>query len=109
MMKAKVYHVTVEDKIFSDEANFPEDFTLVATVTVPEGKPLQQLEFAYERTNTIFNPWRENSEVEYLVTENLTPCCCKEGCRSSSVGDVIEIDDVAYRCASVGWEKINDN
>lgn len=65
---------------------FPEDYHLVARV------PGDDLDHAYERTNSISCAWFRNEGVE-VVKET----------RSTSVGDVVVLDGVPHRCISLGW------
>jgi len=56
------------------------------------------LDQVYELTNSIYKYWWENEQVIKIFT--------KEGCRSTSVGDIIKIDDDFWRVASFGFDKI---
>ena len=77
-------------------AEFPRDYTLVASVTGDD------VEKAFELTNTIEHRWWENPGVEALFES--------AGCRSTSVGDVIVMDDGRQlQCAGFGWKHINDD
>lgn len=70
--------------------NFVRDYAPVAAVGfgAVRGEPLAlyYLEEAFRRTNTVDRPWWENERVTALFVG--------EGCRSTSVGDVL------YDCAS---------
>ena len=57
------------------------------------------LDQVFELTNTIDKYWWENEQVIKIFT--------KEGCRSTSVGDIIKIDDDFWRVAPVGFDKLN--
>jgi hypothetical protein len=85
----KIWHKV--DSNFREGGSFPSDFELIATVETDD------LEHAFERTNTIEHYWGENEEVEILVDR---------GCRSSSVGDVFELNGEAHQVASCGFVKI---
>ena len=58
------------------------------------------LDQVWELTNTKHKdkPWWENNEVIKIFP--------KKGCRSTSVGDIIKIDDDFWRVAPVGFDKI---
>jgi hypothetical protein len=60
------------------------------------------LDQAYEKTNTIDLKWWKNQGVKFLGS----PDYGTEGCRSTSVGDVMEMDGQFYQVASVGFRKI---
>jgi len=88
MPTAKVYHVI---KFGNPSAIFPQDFKCVAQVEQKSASPGE----AFEKTNHIDHFWWENPEVTKVV---------KGAVRSTSVGDVVVIDDLLYLCCPVGWE-----
>jgi hypothetical protein len=59
------------------------------------------LDQVWELTNTKHKdkPWWENQQVIKIFT--------KKGCRSTSVGDIIKIDDDYWKVAPVGFDKLN--
>lgn len=57
------------------------------------------LEVAYELTNSINRGWWEN--------EGVTKTFTKAGCRSTSVGDMAIHNGVTYLCDMVGWKKLD--
>ena len=60
---------------------------------------IELLDQVFKLTNTIDNKyWWENEQVIKIFT--------KEGCRSTSTGDIIKIDDAFWRVASFGFDKI---
>jgi len=59
----------------------------------------QILNIAYETTNSIENPWFENLYIE--VSKE-----AKKGCRSTSKGDLIEIEDKKFVVCSIGFQEI---
>lgn len=85
---AKVWHVK-NPSFGMEQHKFPEDYELVAEVDT------DSLEVAFERTNTIMCAWWENEGVKAL----------KET-RSTSVGDVVEINGQRWLCDMVGWREI---
>ena len=60
----------------------------------------KKLEVAFEKTNNIDCAWWENKEV--------TPQFKGTGCRSTSVGDVVIIEEQKYFCEPNGWKKISE-
>lgn len=91
---AKVYQVA--DPSFGSESHvFPDEYSLVATVDS------ENLDKVFTLTNTIDHPWWNN--------EGVTKEFVGEGCRSTSVGDVvIREDGTKYICESIGWSEITD-
>ncbi len=59
----------------------------------------EDLDQIYELTNSIFQSWVKNDKV---AARN------PEGCRSTSIGDIITLDNgKSYVVASVGFKEIN--
>ena len=57
-------------------------------------------DIAFERTNTIWNEWWRNEDVD--------PQFLGRGCRSTSVGDIVVLPNgKVLRCASTGWEVLD--
>jgi hypothetical protein len=71
---------------------FPGDYELVAEVAS------DNLEVVYEKTNHIHCVWWENEGVT-LVKES----------RSTSVGDVAEVNGKLFLCAMMGWKEVKGN
>lgn len=69
------------------------DYTLVAEVDTDD------LEEAFERTNSIDRFWGENEKVTLMDPT--------KGCRSSSVGDIFKNDEGFFVVKMVGFEKID--
>jgi len=84
----KVWHAIKPTFGFSQLA-FPTDYELVAHVDTDD------LDVAFELTNHISNEWWLNEDVQ----------CVKQG-RSTSVGDVLELNNKLYRCEMAGWSEI---
>ena len=73
---------------------------IVAYVSVDKTLPdSEKLEIAFTKTNSIDCAWWENKEV--------TPQFKGAGCRSTSVGDVVIIEEQKYFCEPDGWKKIS--
>ena len=56
------------------------------------------LEKVFELTNSIDNYWGENEGVKLITAEN----------RSTSVGDIVELDGKVHVVASMGYKKLSD-
>jgi len=56
------------------------------------------LDVVYEKTNTLHQEWWKNEGVLAVFTE--------QGCRSTSVRDIIKIGDAFWRVASFGFDKL---
>jgi hypothetical protein len=89
-------HFLEEDEVPGDHDR--SNYHLVAEL--PGGLGIEDV---YRLTNSIERSWWENPLVR--------PMFRAEGCRSTSIGDVI-VDvgkDQAFICLSVGWKEINFN
>ena len=85
---AKVWHAKTPTFGLSKQ-NFPTDYELVAEVDTDD------LDIAFERTNTINRPWWENDRVKPLKQT-----------RSTSVGDVVEVNGKYHLCEMAGWTEV---
>lgn len=108
-MKAKVYHSKRPTFVGRMEgspitpAALAAEFDHVADVAFdPKWKWSEEefLEYAYEKTNNLGQPWWDNECVQ-----------AHKQARSTSVGDIVVLEDeagakVAYCVASVGWNKL---
>ena len=74
-----------------------KDYHPVAEVQV------EQLESAYHLTNTIEMMWVDNDGVKFLGS----PQHGMDGCRSTSVGDILERDGKFYMVQSLGFAPVN--
>ena len=80
-----------------DGANFPEAFVKAATIQLlHHEKPTDALNRAYRMTQNDDYPWTNKKSI---ISTGLSG-------RSTSVGDVIMVDDKVYRCMPVGWEEV---
>ena len=90
---------TFKEKVAVIHAAFDEEPRTVAFVEVPKNVSVdQKLETAFRLTNSINHAWWENEEV--------TPMFPEQGCRSTSVGDMVLVGTEKYVCASIGWKKV---
>lgn len=103
-MKAKVFHARLDqngrmyDPRFDGERVLtPEHYVLVADVALPDDTRVEVArERAFERTNTIDREWWKNDDVVPIVFPT----------RSTSVGDVVVVNDRAFRVEGIGWTEI---
>jgi len=79
---------------------FEETPRVVALVEVdtPQEDEEHTLDVVYEKTNTLHQEWWKNEGVLPVFTE--------QGCRSTSVRDIIKIGDDFWRVASFGFNKL---
>ena len=90
---------TFKEKVAVIHAAYEETPQTVAFVEVPKSATVnQKLELAFRLTNSIEYAWWENEEV--------TPMFPEQGCRSTSVGDMVLVGTEKYVCASIGWKKV---
>ena len=90
---AQVFQV-LEPSFGFEDHSFPDEYVLVATVAS------EDVDKVYELTNTIDKYWWEN--------EGVTKEFVGEGCRSTSIGDIIVLDSgERLRCENVGWARMS--
>ena len=96
----KNYEKTFMEKVVVIHAAFQETPRTVAFVEVPKNVTVNdKLELAFKLTNSINYAWWENKEVTPMFPD-------KEGCRSTSVGDMVLVGTEKYVCVSTGWKKV---
>ena len=72
---------------------------LVAFVEVDKSLSIEEkLDIAFVKTNSIDEAWWDNKEVTAMFPD--------ESCRSTSVGDMVLIGKVKYKCEAVGWSVV---
>jgi len=72
---------------------------IVAYVSVNKNlSTSKKLEEAFMKTNTINSAWWRNEEI--------TPMFAGNSCRSTSVGDVVVVDEKKFECEPVGWKEL---
>jgi hypothetical protein len=89
-MKAKIYHVK-QPTFFPDNSLKLEDFDLVAEIDTND------VDKAYALSQNINDLWTTHEGVTPLKGLKL---------RSTSVGDIIEIDGMYNRCEMMGWATV---
>ena len=98
----KNYEKTFMEKVAVIHSAFGEEPRTVAFVEVPKNVVVdQKLETAFRLTNSVNHAWWEN--------EGVTPMFPEQGCRSTSVGDMVLVGTEKYVCASTGWKKLNES
>ena len=99
----KNFKKAFKQKVAVIHAAFEETSRTVAFVEVPKNATVdEKLELAFELTNSIEYAWWENEEVTPMFPD-------KEGCRSTSVDDMVLIGTEKYVCKKQGWEKLNES
>ena len=90
---------TFKEKVAVIHAAYEDAPQTVAFVEVPKSASVnEKLELAFRLTNSIEYAWWENEEV--------TPMFPEQGCRSTSVGDMVLIGTEKYVCENMGWKKV---
>ena len=87
------------DKVSVIHSAFGESPNVVAFVECPATMTTdEKLEFAFMKTNSIEDAWWNNAEVTKMFGG--------EGCRSTSVGDMVLVGTEKFLCESTGWSKV---
>ena len=87
------------DKVSVIHSAFGELPSVVAFVECPATMTTdEKLEFAFMKTNSIDDAWWNNEEVTKMFGG--------EGCRSTSVGDMVLVGTEKYLCENTGWSKV---
>lgn len=89
---------------------FPKNYEWVADVRCPGSDIEARLNVAYQVTNSITCDWTENAEV--VAFRSLKVDMPVVGMtivhpRSTSVGDVVEIDGRFFLCEMAGWKEFD--
>jgi hypothetical protein len=99
-MKANVYHAIRMNPFPKTDVDVDlTKFKKVAEVEDDTTNKNAMLNIAYRDTNHIDESWTENSNVVAFGDVNRL--------RSTSVGDLVEIDGVYAMCIDIGWTKVN--
>ena len=95
----KNYEKIYKENIAVIHAAYEDIPRTVAMVEVSKSATVnEKLELAFRLTNSIEYAWWENEEV--------TPMFPEQGCRSTSVGDMVLIGTEKDVCENMGWKKV---
>lgn len=97
-MTVKVYHAKEPNFGMGRHPRFPSQYEYVAEVDIRTLTGTDALEEAYTQTNNIRWKWTTNAAVLWKARDEL---------RSTSAGDVLEMDGVKYRVQMAGFKKIS--
>jgi len=105
MRQVKVYHSlpAENERMYNPSWDgdwpFGEDhYRLVAIVNIPGDVHIEEArEVAFDATNSYEVAWRERAGVELAAPWPI---------RSTSVGDVVVIDERAFRVEGAGWTEV---
>jgi len=89
-MKAKLYHV-INPTFMPDDNLTLEDFKLVAEIDTND------LYRAYALSQNVDSLWTTNEGVTPLNGLKI---------RSTSIGDIVEVDGMFHRCEMTGWSVV---
>ena len=96
--KVAVIHATFDTGL----RPIPNSPHTVAFVEVDKSlSTAEKLDFAFVKTNTINKVWWDNKEVTAMFPNKT--------CRSTTVGDMVLIGNVKYKCESHGWHSIESD
>jgi len=88
-----------KEKVSVIHSEVRDNSRLVAFVEVDKSLSIEEkLDIAFVKTNSIDEAWWYNKEVTAMFPD--------KSCRSTSVGDMVLIGKVKYKCESVGWSKV---
>lgn len=74
-----------------------DKYVVVATIeTDPASETLDALDLGHKLTNSVDMPWYKNEDIE--VSD-----FAREGCRSTSIGDIITLNDIDYMVDGCGF------
>ena len=86
----------LKEKVTVIHSAFEDNSRTVAFVEVDKSLSIEEkLDIAFVKTNSINEAWWDNKEVTAMFPNKT--------CRSTSVGDMILIGNVKYKCEPVGW------
>ena len=86
----------LKEKVTVIHSAFEDSSRTVAFVEVDKSLSIEEkLDIAYVKTNSIDEAWWDNKEVTAMFPNKT--------CRSTTVGDMILIGNVKYKCEPVGF------
>lgn len=103
-MSARVFHFNLQPgKSYlesREQAHWPRDYRLVAVVEEACSR-----ESAFTLTNSIDDYWWKNEDILVFSPEHVA-ASGERGWRSTSVGDVVEVQGEYFKCLDHGWERV---
>ena len=88
-----------DEKVSVIHDNGPAGPNVVAFIDMPKSlSTSEKLEEAFMLTNSIDDAWYNNKRVTKMFDG--------DGCRSTSVGDMVLIGTEKYKCEPMGWSKV---
>ena len=88
-----------KEKVLVIHSAFEDNPRTVAFVEVDKSLSIEEkLDIAFVKTNSIDEAWWDNKEVTAMFPD--------KSCRSTSIGDMVLIGKVKYKCESVGWHVV---
>ena len=86
----------LKEKVTVIHSAFEDNSRTVAFVEVDKSLSIEEkLDLAFVKTNSINDAWWDNKEVTAMFPNKT--------CRSTTVGDMILIGNVKYKCEPVGF------
>ena len=87
------------DKVSVIHAAFGDSPHVVGFVECPGTMSTsEKLEYAFMKTNSIDDAWWNNTDITKMFDG--------DGCRSTSVGDMVLVGTEKFLCESSGWSKV---
>ena len=84
-----------KEKVSIIHSAFEDSPRTVAFVEVDKSLSIEEkLDIAFVKTNSIDEAWWDNKEV--------TAMCPDKSCRSTSIGDMVLVGNMKYKCESTG-------
>ncbi len=104
-MKAKLYHDKNPNLGWGAMPKFPDGFALVAELELSAIDPHDALEELFAATNHIENNWTKNPQIKKLYSLPIPHDATRQ--RSTSVGDVVELEDgTIWFCDKNSWKQL---
>ena len=86
----------LKEKVAVIHCAFEDSPRTVAFVEVDKSLSIEEkLDIAYVKTNSLNEAWWDNKEVTAMFPGDT--------CRSTSIGDMVLVGNMKYKCESTGW------
>mgnify|MGYP000601438223 FL=1 len=86
----------LKEKVTVIHSAFEDSPRTVAFVEVDKSLSIEEkLDIAFVKTNSLNEAWWDNKEVTAMFPDKT--------CRSTSVGDMVLVGNMKYKCESTGW------